>query len=149
MRSCCENSPMTTNLGFVEDVQPMPIFQAREATFDIFSKLVSEWKQRRFTWTALKATLADLKFSIIPKSESVFTFCPSANRPHKSEVEGLILFYFAGWFDECLWMGLAFFWGCIPCNDAVQWGESHCRNWQSILWGFFPVVKPNGVFSTK
>jgi hypothetical protein len=83
-----------------------PLFRVKQATFDIFSTLLSKSESRgSISWVAFEAAMADLKFSIMPKSGSVFTFLPpqdmgvqkslTIHRPHKSQIEGYKLLIFA------------------------------------------------------
>jgi hypothetical protein len=83
-----------------ESAHPQQTFKVKESTFTVFSTLLSRSSAARgsITWDAFVAAMADLRFSIIPKFGSVFTFKPSENaceqrdvtihRPHQSRIEG-------------------------------------------------------------
>ena len=87
-------------------VETRPIFKVKQGTADVFSAIFSKPEsQRPISWTAFEAAMADLKFSVVPKFESVFTFLPpqdmevqksfTVHRPHRSRIEGYVLLYFA------------------------------------------------------
>ncbi|TVY80275.1 hypothetical protein LSUE1_G005899 [Lachnellula suecica] len=89
-----------------ETVEPPRVFKVKQDTFDTFKTLFSKSTSRgAISWTAFEAALADLKFSVMPKFGSVFTFFPpegmgvqnsiTLHRPHKSSIEGYQLLMFA------------------------------------------------------
>ncbi|KAL2826693.1 hypothetical protein BDW59DRAFT_179403 [Aspergillus cavernicola] len=101
-----------------EVAEQSPIYPVKEPTFEVFSTLFSKSESHgSVTWAAFQAAMADLKFSVVPRFGSVFTFLPHANfspskaftihRPHQSRSEGYKLIYFAnrlkriyGWGEE-------------------------------------------------
>jgi hypothetical protein len=96
--------PETTTQPEVTD--PAQVFKVKQATFEVFSTLFSKSQSRgSITWTAFEAAMADLKFSVMPKTGSVFTFLPpkdmeveksiTLHRPHYSRIEGYKLLMFA------------------------------------------------------
>ncbi|KAH9206767.1 hypothetical protein DL95DRAFT_347196 [Leptodontidium sp. 2 PMI_412] len=102
-----------------ETQSPPPAFKVKPKTVEVFSTLFSKSEARgSITWVSFEAAMADLKFSVIPKFGSVFTFCPpqdmgvqkslTLHRPHKARIEGHLLLIFAtrlksvyGWGEEC------------------------------------------------
>jgi hypothetical protein len=89
-----------------EIAEPTQVFEVKQATLAVFSTLFSKAKSRgSFTWTAFEAAMGDLKFSVMPKTGSVFTFFPpkdmrveksiTLHRPHQSRVEGYKLLVFS------------------------------------------------------
>jgi hypothetical protein len=99
-------TPITATPTQPETIETSPIFKVKQATVDIFSVLFSKSGSRgSITWAAFEAAMADLKFSVIPKFGSVFTFLPppdmvvqkslTLHRPHQSRIEGYKLLIFA------------------------------------------------------
>ncbi|KAL4865170.1 hypothetical protein BDV12DRAFT_155522 [Aspergillus spectabilis] len=100
-----------------ESNEPSPIYRVKQATFDVFSTLFSKVESRgSVTWIAFQGAMADLKFSVVPRFGSIFTFLPPSDfsppkpftihRPHQSRIEGYKLIYFGqrlkrmyGWGD--------------------------------------------------
>jgi len=90
-----------------ETAQSPPIFKVKSSTLEVFSTLFSKTEARgSVTLTAFEAAMADLKFSVMPRTGSVYTFFPSpadmgvqrsltVHRPHKSRLEGHVLLIFA------------------------------------------------------
>jgi hypothetical protein len=89
-----------------EIVEMTQVFRVKQATVDTFLSMLSNLKPRgSISWVAFEAAMADLRFSIIPKSGSVFTFLSpqdmgiqkslTLHRPHKSHIEGHMLLLFA------------------------------------------------------
>ncbi|TRX89780.1 hypothetical protein FHL15_009370 [Xylaria flabelliformis] len=85
---------------------PPEPFKVKSATAEVFSTLFSKAESRgSIPWTTFEAALAELKFSVIPKFGSVYTFYPpesmaiqkplTLHRPHKSRIEGYLLPIFA------------------------------------------------------
>ncbi|KAI1748624.1 hypothetical protein F4782DRAFT_542671 [Xylaria castorea] len=97
---------------------PPEPFKVKPATAELFSTLFSRAESRgSIAWVNFEAALAELKFSVIPKFGSAYTFFPpesmaiqkpvTLHRPHKSRIEGCVLLIFArrlnrlyGW-KEC------------------------------------------------
>jgi hypothetical protein len=86
--------------------EPSKVLKVKQATFGVFSTLFSKAQSRgSVTWAAFEAAMADLKFSVIPKTGSVFTFLPpkhlelekslTLHRPHQSRIEGHKLLIYA------------------------------------------------------
>jgi hypothetical protein len=99
-------TPTTTLPAQLETVEMPQIFKVKQATVEVFSTLFSKSKARgSINWTAFESAMADLKFSVLPKSGSIFTFFPpqdmavqrslTIHRPHKSQIEGHVLLIFA------------------------------------------------------
>ncbi|RDW79311.1 uncharacterized protein DSM5745_06163 [Aspergillus mulundensis] len=76
--------------------------------FEVFSTLFSRAEaqgQGSITWAAFQKAMQNLKFSVIPRFGSVFSFLPpgdpslsrpfTIHRPHQSRIEGYKLIYFA------------------------------------------------------
>ncbi|KAJ0414824.1 hypothetical protein BJY00DRAFT_294500 [Aspergillus carlsbadensis] len=89
-----------------ESSDPIPVHKVKQATFDVFSTLFSKAEaQGSVTWAAFQSAMTDLKFSVIPRFGSIFTFEPpkdfspprafTIHRPHHSRIEGYKLIYFA------------------------------------------------------
>ncbi|KAL3442961.1 hypothetical protein BJX65DRAFT_211484 [Aspergillus insuetus] len=89
-----------------ESSDPIPVHKVKQDTFDVFSTLFSKAEsQGSVTWAAFKSAMTDLKFSVIPRFGSIFTFEPpkdfspprsfTIHRPHHSRIEGYKLLYFA------------------------------------------------------
>ncbi|KAL2856783.1 hypothetical protein BJX68DRAFT_229467 [Aspergillus pseudodeflectus] len=89
-----------------ESSDPIPVHKVKQATFDVFSTLFSKTEsQGSVTWAAFQSAMTDLKFSVIPRFGSIFTFVPpkdfspprsfTIHRPHHSRIEGYKLIYFA------------------------------------------------------
>ncbi|KAI0188478.1 hypothetical protein EV127DRAFT_129948 [Xylaria flabelliformis] len=85
---------------------PPEPFKVKSATAEVFSTLFSKAESRgSIPWTNFEAALAELKFSVIPKFGSVYTFYPpesmaiqkplTLHRPHQSRIEGYLLPIFA------------------------------------------------------
>ncbi|KAI1738243.1 hypothetical protein F4680DRAFT_426560 [Xylaria scruposa] len=85
---------------------PPEPFKVKSSTAEVFSTLFSKAESRgSVPWTNFEAALAELKFSVIPKFGSVYTFYPpesmaiqkplTLHRPHKSRIEGYLLPIFA------------------------------------------------------
>ncbi|KAK4213483.1 ipa protein [Rhypophila decipiens] len=81
-------------------------FKVSAATAGVFSTLFDKSQARgSVPWTSFESALAELKFSVIPKFGSVYTFYPpetlavnksfTVHRPHKSRIEGYLLPIFA------------------------------------------------------
>lgn len=94
-------SPTQPEIG-----ETQPIFRVKQATAEVFSTLFSRSESRgSISWAAFEAAMANLKFSVVPKFGSVFTFFPpedmgvqkslTVHRPHKSQIEGHVLLIFA------------------------------------------------------
>lgn len=103
--SIYEITPATTPVKS-EAVEPPPTFKVKPDTFETFSTLFLKSEARgSITWAAFESAMADVKFSVIPKFGSVFTFLPpqdigvqqslTLHRPHKSRIEGHLLLIFA------------------------------------------------------
>jgi hypothetical protein len=99
-------TPTTVTLAEPETLEISPIFKAKQDTVEVFSTLFSKSESRgSIGWAAFEAAMADLKFSVMPKFGSVFTFFPpqdfrvqkslTVHRPHKSRIEGHMLLIFA------------------------------------------------------
>jgi hypothetical protein len=111
-------APATATPAQPETIEIPPIFRVKQDTVEVFLSLFSKSKPRgSISWTAFKAAMADLEFSIMPRFGSVFTFFPPQNmgvqksltvhRPHMSRIEGHALLLFAsrlkrvyGWGEE-------------------------------------------------
>jgi hypothetical protein len=89
-----------------EIAEPTQVFKVKQTTFEVFSTLFSKAQSRgSITWAAFEAAMADLKFSVIPKTGSVFTFFPpkdmgvekslTLHRPHQPRIEGYKLLIYA------------------------------------------------------
>jgi hypothetical protein len=89
-----------------ESSDPIPVHKVKQDTFDVFSTLFSRAEsQGSVTWAAFRSAMTDLKFSVIPRFGSIFTFEPpkdfspprsfTIHRPHHSRIEGYKLLYFA------------------------------------------------------
>jgi len=89
-----------------EIVEVLPIFKVKQDAVQVFSALFSKSKSRgSISWAAFEAAMVDLKFSIVPKFRSVFTFFPpqdlrvqkslTVHRPHNSRIERHMLLIFA------------------------------------------------------
>jgi hypothetical protein len=87
-------------------VEISPVFKVKQDTAEVFSTLFSKSESRgSISWAAFEAAMTDLKFSVMPKFGSVFTFFPpqdfgvqkslTVHRPHKSRIEGYVLLSFA------------------------------------------------------
>ncbi|KAI8948680.1 hypothetical protein F4801DRAFT_442959 [Xylaria longipes] len=85
---------------------PPEPFKVKSATAEVFSTLFDKAESRgSVPWVNFEAALAELKFSVIPKFGSVYTFFPpetmaiqkplTLHRPHKSRIEGYLLLVFA------------------------------------------------------
>jgi hypothetical protein len=96
--------PETTTQSVI--AEPSQVFKVKQATFEVFSTLFSKSQSRgSITWAAFEAAMADLKFSVMPKTGSVLTFFPpkdmgvekslTLHRPHQSRIEGYKLLVFA------------------------------------------------------
>ncbi|KAM7197295.1 hypothetical protein V8F33_005723 [Rhypophila sp. PSN 637] len=81
-------------------------FKVSAATAGVFSTLFDKSQARgSVPWTSFESALAELKFSVVPKFGSVYTFYPpetvavnksfTVHRPHKSQIEGYLLPIFA------------------------------------------------------
>jgi hypothetical protein len=86
--------------------QPVPILKIKDASFKVFSTLLSPSQSRgSVSWFDFELAMADLSFSILPKFGSVYTFFPptsmanhrplTLHRPHNSRIEGYKLLYYA------------------------------------------------------
>ncbi|KFY67662.1 hypothetical protein V496_01486 [Pseudogymnoascus sp. VKM F-4515 (FW-2607)] len=102
----------------LETAEIKQIFKVKQDTIKVFSALFSKSGSRgSISWTSFEAAMADLKFSVLPKFGSVFTFFPpedmgvkksiTFHRPHKSQIEGYVLLRFAsklkrvyGWAEQ-------------------------------------------------
>ncbi|KAI0859035.1 hypothetical protein F4860DRAFT_281054 [Xylaria cubensis] len=84
---------------------PKP-FKVKPATAELFSTLFGRAESRgSISWANFEAAMAELKFSVVPKFGSVYTFSPpetmtiqkplTLHRPHKSHIEGYVLLVFA------------------------------------------------------
>lgn len=93
----------STQVGTPEKAQ---VFKVNKNTAQVFSTMFTKSDARgSITWAAFEAAMTDLKFSVLPKFGSVYTFFPTENvgakksitfhRPHKSEIEGFKLMIFA------------------------------------------------------
>ncbi|KAM7198392.1 hypothetical protein V8F20_006153 [Naviculisporaceae sp. PSN 640] len=104
-----ETGPPTTEPVTTEEEQALPpqTFKVSAATAEVFSKLFDKTKARSsISWTSFEAAFAELKFTVVPKFGSVFTFYPpgtmavnkslTVHRPHKSHIEGYHIPMFAG-----------------------------------------------------
>ncbi|KAF2442392.1 ipa protein [Karstenula rhodostoma CBS 690.94] len=101
--SIYEITPQVSTRVREEPTYSQQTFKVKESTFAALSTLLSSSSAARgsITWDAFTAAMADLKFSIIPKFGSVFTFRPSEkdsgqkdvtiHRPHQSRIEGVKL----------------------------------------------------------
>ncbi|KAL2809126.1 hypothetical protein BJX63DRAFT_435437 [Aspergillus granulosus] len=89
-----------------ESIEPTPVHKVKQTTFDVFTALFSKGEsQAPVTWAAFQSAMADLKFSVVPRFGSIFTFIPpkdfsppksfTIHRPHQSRIEGYKLLYFA------------------------------------------------------
>ncbi|KAI0552434.1 hypothetical protein F4679DRAFT_592436 [Xylaria curta] len=85
---------------------PPEPFKVKPATAEVFSTLFGRRSSRgSVPWTSFEGALAELKFSVVPKFGSVYTFNPpesmaiqkplTLHRPHKSHIEGYLLLVFA------------------------------------------------------
>ncbi|OJJ51136.1 hypothetical protein ASPZODRAFT_11979 [Penicilliopsis zonata CBS 506.65] len=83
-----------------------PVFKVKPSSFKVFSTLFSRAVSRgSIAWADFEAAMANLKFSVMPKFGSVFTFFPpedldvqrslTIHRPHQSRIEGYTLLRFA------------------------------------------------------
>ncbi|KAE8350553.1 hypothetical protein BDV28DRAFT_138936 [Aspergillus coremiiformis] len=82
------------------------IFHVKPAAFEVFSTLFAKPTPRgSIAWAAFEAALVQLKFSVVPKFGSIYTFSPpegfgvpksiTLHRPHQSRIEGYQLLFFA------------------------------------------------------
>ncbi|EDO00331.1 hypothetical protein SS1G_14201 [Sclerotinia sclerotiorum 1980 UF-70] len=90
----------------VEASESPLVFKVNKNTSQVFSTMFAKSEARgSVNWSAFEAAMVDLKFSVMPKFGSVYTFSPGENvgaeksitfhRPHKSEIEGWKLIMFA------------------------------------------------------
>ncbi|KAK7750557.1 hypothetical protein SLS62_007533 [Diatrype stigma] len=93
-------------------------FKVKPSTVRVFATLFSRAESRgSITWVDFEAAMADLRFSVMPKFGSVYTFYPPENvavqrsvtfhRPHKSNIEGYLLLIYGrrlkkvyGWAEQ-------------------------------------------------
>ncbi|KAF2415913.1 hypothetical protein EJ08DRAFT_684379 [Tothia fuscella] len=110
-----DEAPAVTESDIAE---PTQVFKVKQSTFNVFSTLFSRTQSRSsISWTEFGAAMADLKFALLPKTGSIFTFSPpedarvkralTLHRPHGSRIEGYrLLFYSArmqrtyGWSEQ-------------------------------------------------
>lgn len=89
-----------------EPTTPSQTFKVSSSTAEVFSTLFTKSEARgSINWTAFEAAMAELGFSVIPTSGSVYTFVPPENmavkrpltlhRPHTSRIEGYPALIFA------------------------------------------------------
>ncbi len=82
-----------------EPVLPSQTFKVGSSTAEVFSTLFTKPQSRgSVSWAAFGAAMADLGFSVLPKSGSIYTFLPpdtmavkksvTIHRPHGSKIEG-------------------------------------------------------------
>lgn len=101
--STYEITPQATTHVEKQAAHSQQTFKVKSSTFAALSTLLSKSSTARgsITWDTFTAAMTDLKFSVIPKFGSVYTFIPSENtfgqrdvtihRPHKSRIEGVKL----------------------------------------------------------
>ncbi|MCJ1334504.1 hypothetical protein MMC10_011216 [Thelotrema lepadinum] len=89
------------------DLKPPQVFNVKRSTLSVFSTLFSKAEDRgSVNWSAFVAAMAELRFSVIPISGSIFTFVPpqdggitqrqiTLHRPHGSQLEGYKMKFFA------------------------------------------------------
>ncbi|KAK7419619.1 hypothetical protein QQX98_003210 [Neonectria punicea] len=81
-------------------------FRVSSSTAQVFSTLFDKSKSRgSVSWPAFESAMAELKFSVMPKFGSVYTFLPpdsmavkksiTLHRPHQSRIEGHMVLIFA------------------------------------------------------
>ncbi|KAJ8066791.1 hypothetical protein OCU04_004178 [Sclerotinia nivalis] len=96
----------TTKSTQVEASESPTVFKVNKNTAQVFSTMFAKSEARgSVSWAAFEAAMVDLKFSVMPKFGSVYTFSPAVNmgakksitfhRPHKSEIGGWKLIMFA------------------------------------------------------
>ncbi|KAH7129563.1 hypothetical protein B0J13DRAFT_482978 [Dactylonectria estremocensis] len=89
-----------------EPAAPSQTFKVSSSTAEVFSTLFDKSKSRgSVAWSAFEAAMAELKFSVMPKFGSVYTFLPpdsmaakksfTIHRPHQSRIEGYMVLIFA------------------------------------------------------
>lgn len=99
-------APQTSAALQPEALERSPTIKAKKDTIEVFTTLFAKSESRgSIRWIDFEAAMADLKFSVIPKAGSVFTFFPpqefaiqrpiTLHRPHQSEIEGYKLLIFA------------------------------------------------------
>lgn len=85
---------------------PSQAFKVKQSSLEVFSTLFSNPKPRSsITWAAFQAAMTHMKFSVVPKTGSIYTFSPpkgfkiqksiTLHRPHNSRIEGWRLLYLA------------------------------------------------------
>ncbi|KNG88764.1 hypothetical protein ANOM_002815 [Aspergillus nomiae NRRL 13137] len=99
-------TPTTAPTTQPEPAVPSQAFKVKPSFLEVFSTLFSKQRERSsITWAAFQAAMAHMKFSVVPKTGSVYTFSPpegfnvqrsiTLHRPHQSRVEGWRLLYIA------------------------------------------------------
>ncbi|TPX18668.1 uncharacterized protein E0L32_002525 [Thyridium curvatum] len=85
----------------------VPHFTVTASTKEVFATLLDKSSAAKgsITWADFIASMAELRFSIIPKMGSVYAFLPpkamnaqrslTIHRPHQSKIEGTLLSYYA------------------------------------------------------
>lgn len=96
-----------TELAVVgEPSEPARTVKVAASTAEVFSTLVTYLESRgSIRWEAFEAAIVDLGFSVLPKFSSVYSFLPpnsiaaeksiTLHRPHRSRIEGHIVYIFA------------------------------------------------------
>ncbi|THC94933.1 hypothetical protein EYZ11_005572 [Aspergillus tanneri] len=97
-------APASPANSSIKQFEEHSVFKVKSATFEIFTILLFKPETKKsIHWSAFVAAMSDMKFSILPKFGSVYTFLPphdcnvqksfTFHRPHGSRIEGFGLLW--------------------------------------------------------
>ncbi|TVY78854.1 hypothetical protein Focb16_v009551 [Fusarium oxysporum f. sp. cubense] len=111
-------TPITDSLEDKEATKPAQPLKVSSSTAEVFVTLFDKTQSRgSVNWSSFEAAMSELRFSVLPRFGSVYTFRPSKDmdikrpvsihRPHQSQIEGYLILILArrlnrayGWSED-------------------------------------------------